>query len=492
MDRYLVIEERQVRYFLLFVVIVSCTAYSATSGFPQQPACPLTPALADDIRVAAEWEPVVGVLIGWPLRLPKHLIIEMAKGVDVYVTVCDSRHAQAAGRTLIELGIDPVRVHLVIAGQGSGYYVTRDWGPFAVFDGRPSYRLVDGRYLDYPLAGIKNRRLVWLTSLKRLDYGPDDAAPAALAQTLEHQRTELPLALTGGNVAFDGHGTGFASKILLAENRAAGISEEQFRGILSQELGVTRLHFLPNFERIGIQHIDCLFKLLDEERILVKRAPANHPAFKHIEQVVCHLAQLTNVYGRPYQILRIDTPTYHRNKMANYTNSLIVNRKIYVPLFGVPADLAALETWRNAMSGYEVIGFQHDDWSYRDALHCRVRGIWDPQMLYLRHKRMDACVSWAAKFTISVHIRDYSGAGLIEDKLQLAWRKRGSHAWKKVRLQPNVQEYAFQATIEGVEPGQTVEYYFSAAGRSGRQETLPRTAPESVFTCAIEGQREAN
>src|SRR5205814_2115193 len=117
-----------------------------------------------------------------------------------------------------------------------------------------------------------------------------------------------------------------------------------------------RFYFLPHFERIGIQHIDCVFKLLDEERVLIKRAPPGHPTHESIERVVCQLSRLTNVYGRPYQLLRIDTPTYHLHKMANYTNSLIVNRKVFVPLYGIPGDLAALETWQAAMPGYEVIG----------------------------------------------------------------------------------------------------------------------------------------
>jgi hypothetical protein len=318
--------------------------------------------------------------------------------------------------------------------------------------------------------------------LARVDYRSDDTAAAAVAQALGGRHDQLPIALTGGNVAFDGLGTGFASQILLAENRAKGVSEDQFLSILRQELGVARFHTLPHFERIGIQHIDCLFKLLDPERILVKRAPPGHPAFEAIERAACLLSRLTNSYGRPYQILRIDTPPYHRNKMANYTNSVIVNRRIYVPLFGISADPAALATWRAAMPGYEVIGFPYEGWTYTDALHCRVRGIWDPHMLYLVHRPMDTCVPWASKFTFVVHVRDYSGAGLIGDQLYLAWRGQGSPDWKTTRLQPAAQGHAFRATIEGVRPGQTVEYFFSAASRSGRQETLPRVAPQGSYT----------
>jgi agmatine/peptidylarginine deiminase len=380
-------------------------------------------------------------------------------------------------------------VHGVVTDQGSGYYLTRDWGPFAVFDGPGNCRLVDGRYLDYPLGGLKNERFRWLTRLARVDYRPDDGSPAAVAQALGWPHTELPLALTGGNLAFDGLGAGFASHILLAENRARGISDDQFLRVVRQELGVTRFHVLSHFERIGIQHVDCLFKLLDPERILVKRAPPGHPAFEAVERAACQLARLTNSYGRPYQILRIDTPCYHRNKMANYTNSLIVNRKIYVPLFGIPADAAALATWRAAMPGYEVLGFPYEDWTYIDALHCRVRGIWDPHMLYLAHRPPDACVPWASRFPLDVHVRDYGGAGLIGDQLHLAWRRHGSPAWERIRLQPVGRGHAFRATIEGVEPGQTVEYFFSAASRSGRLETLPRTAPQASYTFTTAAKR---
>jgi len=113
--------------------------------------------------------------------------------------------------------------------QGDGYYLTRDWGPFAVFDARGNFKLVDGRYVDYPLAGGGgSKRLASLSNLFRLDYRPDDTGPAAVAKELGLPRTELPIALTGGNLFFDGLGTGFATQILIDENAAMGIPSDQF------------------------------------------------------------------------------------------------------------------------------------------------------------------------------------------------------------------------------------------------------------------------
>jgi hypothetical protein len=360
---------------------------------------------------------------------------------------------------------------------------------------------VDGRFQDYPASGIDSGKdLLSLSKQLGLDLRPEDATPAAVAKVLGVKRTELPVALTGGNFLVDGQGTAFATQILIDENIAMGIPKDKLLNTLRQELGVTRFHVLPNFEKhgiegsgVGIQHVDCLLKLLDEERILVKRVPKDHPDFEHVEAAVQRFAKLTSVYGRPYTLLRIDTPRYRKDSLANYTNSLILNRRVYVPLFGIPADKLALETWRAAMPGYDVFGFEfdrgEDGWNYTDALHCRTRAIWDRKMLHMTHKRIDARAASADKQWIEAQIRDYSGSGLIEDKLQLVWRTGGGPDWTRVRLEPAAQAHTFRATIEGLRRGQTVEYYLSAASRSGRQESLPRTAPKGSYSFTVAEKR---
>jgi agmatine/peptidylarginine deiminase len=447
----------------------------------------------DGPRVAAEWEPVTGVVIGWPLKLRRPLVSAVAKDVDLYVMVANNAGMRRAHKVFAEWQIDPARVHFLRTTQGDGYYLPRDWGPFAVFHGRDNCKLVDGRYVDYLAAAAGSERpLVSLSQQFGLDYHLDDNAPAAIAKELGWPRTELPVALTGGNLFFDGMGTAFATQIMVDENAAMGIPRDKFLQILKKELGVVRFHVVPNFEggMGGIQHIDCLLKLLDEERILIKRAPHDHPDFRHIESTVGQLAKLENAYGRPYTLLRIDTPRYHEDDLTNYTNSIILNRKIYVPLFGIPADQRALKTWRAAMPGYNVLGFALDksliDMRYMDAIHCRTRAIWDPKMLRITHKRIDGRDPSDQGFLAEVKIRDYSGLGLVEDRLRLAWRIAGSPMWTEVRLEPAGTTDLYRATIPGPKAGQTVEYYLSAASRSGRQETLPRTAPKGFYAFTSE------
>ncbi|MDP4147678.1 MAG: agmatine deiminase family protein [Bacillota bacterium] len=66
---------------------------------------------------------------------------------------------------------------------------------------------------------------------------------------------------------------------------------------------------------------------------------------------------------------------------AAYTNSLILNKHVYVPLAGsryAEYDEAALEVYRKALPDYTVhgiIGKPEAPWLGTDALHCRTHGV---------------------------------------------------------------------------------------------------------------------
>lgn len=378
--------KRSFSCFILLCVVAVGTIRSGAAQ-PSQGAQEQTP----NIRVAAEWEPAVGVLISWPLTIPHSLVVAFSKDVDLYVTVAKSKKKQAKAEAALKgMGIPANRLHFLPVDQGlDGFPYTRDWGPYALFDDKGDVTLVDGRYLGYPVEGLESNS-EWLKDFVKDEpkYQPDDDAPAAVAHATRLPRLELPIALTGGTIVFDGHGTAFATQMLVDENSVLwGVSEEKLRQIMRERLGVTRLYVLPNFSKSSsfsktwaLQHIDCLLALLDENRILVMRVPKDHPDYDTIEAVVQRLSQLKTPSGQPYQILRIDTARYHGDALANYANALILNRKVYVPLFGIPADQQALDTWKAAMPGYEVLGFPSlkgiDAWADQDALHCRTRAIW--------------------------------------------------------------------------------------------------------------------
>jgi agmatine deiminase len=319
-----------------------------------------------------------------------------------------------------------------------------------------------------------------------LPGGGTDLNADSLAEALGVSTVKLPFGLTGGNALVDGLGTVFSTCVMLKENREwFGLSEQEFREAIETRLGLDNAVVVPNFEWFGIQHIDCLLKPLDAETLLVKRVPEGHPDHRPIEAIVALLSELKTPYGRPYRIVRIDAaPYYLGHHVANYTNSLILNRKIFVPLFGVPSDEKALATFREVMPGYEVIGYEYDDvmgWAWYDALHCRVRAVWDPKMLYMSHKQIRDRVGPAESHRIDVLIRDYSRAGLIADGLKLSWRVRDAANWNEVALTTGTAPEIYTAEIPTPQSA-VIEYFLSAADRSGRRESLPRVAPDGFYT----------
>ena len=77
-----------------------------------------------------------------------------------------------------------------------------------------------------------------------------------------------------------------------------------------------------------------------------------------------------------WDIFRVYTPSDEP-----YTNSLILNNKVFVPIMGTGNDQAALSVYEAAMPDYEILGFT-GSWQSTDALHCRVKGI--PDVSYMQ------------------------------------------------------------------------------------------------------------
>lgn len=460
---------------------------------------------SDRPRMAAEWEPALGTLIAWPLSIPYKLVIELARDNKLYVLISDRKAQKDAITWFTKWGITPDKVRFIGAPQGEDVSWTRDWGPHAVFAPTGTMKLADGRYLySTPVTGLQcddTLEHIFLDQQNKVILTQtDDRIPEFISNALNLEMLNLPFAFTGGNVISDGQRTGFSTCALTNENRFTGITDEKFFHDVRLLLGIENYHIISNFEEKGIQHIDCYMKLLDEERILVMRPPADHPAYEQYEGIITHeLSHLKNAYGRPYQILRMDTDRYDEDQLAAYTNALILNQVIYVPLFGIPQDKIALQQWSEAMPGYMIKGFEfvlNDEpvlspqvfelyknigWKSVDALHCRTRAIWDPEMIYMSVDRVPSLVPMdTEKIPVTVLLKDYSGKGFIPESLILSWRIKGEKEWKNETLVKSVLEDQYVVSLPGGNL-KGIEYYVAAESYSGRKETMPRTAPGGLY-----------
>jgi agmatine deiminase len=439
------------------------------------------------VRMCAEWEPASATLIRWPLGIPTALVVELAADDSLYVLVENQNHENQARSSFQSWGINLDFVRFVRADTYSHW--TRDWGPHSMFDGSGEFGITDPYFDGYP----------WEPGCNRDGYAPpvppqrepsrgweeDDAVNAILASELGSPLHEIPAYCTGGNIMVDGHGLAYSTRRMYNEN-APLMSELEFRNHARDYLGIEAYHFLADPEIHGIQHIDCYAKLLDEETVMIKQVALSNPEYQCIEDLVAYFESTPTCFGRDYTIHRVYCGAYAGYDVAAYTNSLILNRKVLVPLFGISTDSDALASYADAMPGYEILGFYYGNWYYYDALHCRTMGIFDRHMLRISHVSLGPEVPYAPSYRIETLIDDRSELGLIADSLTVRWRVAGETTWERLTLTPAAGVDSFYAEIPALPPETTVEYYLTATDESGRTEHRPIAAPEAFYSFTIE------
>lgn len=457
------------KYLLLFLVVIT-TANISSAQFR--------------LRTVAEWEPALGTLIRWPLGVPSSLVVELAKDDLLFVLVKNESQQSDATATFQSWNVNMANCRFIFADTYSHW--TRDWGPQFVFDTLGNIGIADPVFDGYPwvpgcnIRANQPNKTTTDRTYKYSGYGLDDAVNAILADHFDLPLIELSLYLTGGNFMTDGFRDGFSTRQMISEN-LPGCDEDCFREATGELMGMTNFNIVEDPEINGIQHIDCVAKLLNEETILIKEVPEWHPEYDCIEYLVWELSQLTNVWGRPYNIKRIFCGSYNGTAVAAYTNALILNKKVLVPLFNISTDQQALETYQEAMPGYQVMGFT-GPWYYYDALHCRTMGIFDPHMIRIVHRPMDDTVQVTMDMSIDAKIIDHSNAGLDPELLQVKWRREGQTMWNTSVFAATGEPYEYSAVLPVYEPEVTIEYFITATDSTGRNERLPRTAPGGYFS----------
>jgi len=219
----------------------------------------------------------------------------------------------------------------------------------------------------------------------------DDDTNIDFANQLNWDILDIPVFWTGGNFMTDGYGMGFSTRLMVNENN---IDESEFVDIINEYLNIDNYHIFDNPNESSIQHMDCLAKLVNPETIIIKQVPESSPEYECMEDFAESFYELNTFYNRDFKIYRILCPDingggWETNPVAAYTNSLILNNKVLVPQYGISDDVQALEVYQEAMPGYQVLGFDgaaNGPWYSEDALHCRVMGVFDPDMIHISHR----------------------------------------------------------------------------------------------------------
>ncbi len=375
------------------------------------------------VRMPGEFEPVKGVIIQWDFNECNALHAFLVEAVQeanatAYVLV-DDEHNRRRIVDYLESGSVPTENTVFITCKTNSLWV-RDYGPTTVYCGpglRPAF--IDWKYAFENQPG-------------------DDNAPQCVASALEWPVFSSVgngnlLVLDGGDLFSDGFGSIFSSEQVINDNGG----DVSALNPVKEYTGADRYVILESLGTERDRHLDMYMKLLDEETILVGQYPDYAPGSDILEANVNVLENLRSCYGRPYRIIRIPLPAADedRRDLRSYTNSLIVNNHVLVPVYGIDLDQAALDVYRAAMPGYEIVTYDCSNVvKQKGALHCVTCQIHRDKAVRIGHPRFTSKLElytpiefsatvWSPEPVgdVTVHVKfqgesDYQAHRMITDK----------------------------------------------------------------------------
>jgi len=319
------------------------------------------------VRNIAEYEPMQGALIRYPFGISTSIIREMAEDVTIYCLVSSSQQ-NSAYNSMNNADVNMDNVEFILGSTDS--YWTRDYGPWWIVDGNGDVGIVDFTY---------NR-----------PRPNDNQAPHKVSEHLGVPYYSADFISAGGNYMTDGSGISASTQIAYTENDECNTNDqwsvplapcEYIDDIMLDYYGIHTYHVVADPNDEYIDHIDCWGKYLSPTRMLIREVPTSHSQYQEIEEVVDYFQNTLTSTGEAWEIFRVYTPSNQP-----YTNSLILNNKVFVPISNSSWDDDALETYQAAMPDHEILGFT-GSWVSTDALHCRVKGI--PDLSYTSYSDGD-------------------------------------------------------------------------------------------------------
>lgn len=298
-------------------------------------------------RAGREFDPLAAVLLRWPadwgsLRDEYAVLVRtvVEAGAEARIWVGSDRERRAAQRYLRGQGVPLARV--VWVQKPTNTVWLRDYGPSHVY-GDGDWGVVDFHYYDSRPAD---------------DDTPLEVASAAGKLVVDRQQGADRVYTEGGNLNTDGLGAVLYSERTYARN--PGVPRSAIDQRIASALASPQRLVLqdPSLDATG--HVDMFSKLVDERTVLVARYDADETDHARLEANAALLAASVNGAGQPLTVVRIRQPDVYYEGIAfpvvrTYTNSLIVNDRVIVPVYGIADDAEALAVYAAVFPGKTIV-----------------------------------------------------------------------------------------------------------------------------------------
>lgn len=443
---------------------------------PAEPIDPINPIVPEDYevienisrRMPAEFEPVSMVKLCYPNNMPLNVYKTIAEDNKLLILTNPDYQGKSriteARNAFINEGINMNNVTFIDMNIDDDYtYWVRDFSPFYVFNNK-DLSIVDFTY-------------------NRSYRKEQNNVPSKLATYFDMPYSKMSLTHTGGNLMQDGRFTAFSDDLVISENKN---NEANVRKLMNDYCGVSNYVITIDPQGDYIAHIDCWGKIVAPDKIIVARLPATNSRYDYYEEVASILGNTKCIYGYNYRIYRIDEAG--GNVIAPYTNSLIANKHVYMPLgSNKVANQKALQVYQEALPGYKIHGVEGYSDSLMflntDALHCRTHEVPDQNMVFIDSRDvLSGELTIKDDYLVKANIVSYSGNELEEVSIYYSIND-GEYVKSEMNKYLETSNYTY--TFSSLSSGDKVKYYIEASDTENNKNVDPTCGKEDPHTFSV-------
>lgn len=338
----------------------------------------------------AEWETQAAVWLEWPhgyqyeghqMKLEKiwlQMTHHLHEHIKVCVIACDERHREHIRYLFKYFGFNERRIDVFVIPNNDVWM--RDNGPIFVVNGHGGLAMTDWNFNG------------WGGSYQ---HDLDCRVSSEMGRLLELPIFTAPITSEGGAIEINGNGTLMATRSsIINPNRNPGKSQQEIEAALEQYLGIRHFIWLSGApgdvcEAMGDgtdYHVDIAARFVDETTVLYSWTDdRSAPHYPYLKQHLIELREAVTQAGKPLTLVPLPLPekgvrgTWTTSSAgyttritdAAYTNYLVTNNLVIVPVYGNQNDEKAKAIIGEHFPDREIVGIPALEVTEEGgAMHC--------------------------------------------------------------------------------------------------------------------------
>ncbi len=331
-------------------------------------------------RMPGEWEEHESTWLAWPHEESDwpgkfnkiedvyiEILKELTKSEKVDLVLKDEALASRAKKKLDDSDIENYQIHIIDNDRSW----LRDSAPTCVYDKDKNPLWLNwkfnawSKYDNFSKDTLLNEKVVRASKLNSL--------------IAEHKGARV--VLEGGAIDSDGQGTLLVTEECLispTQERNPGFKKEDYEKVFKKYLGVEKTIWLGK----GVAgddthgHIDGVCRFVAPAKVVLCGPRKRDESYREVfEDNLRRIKAQKDAKGREIEVIEIPLPQEIKDDgdilPASYTNFLIANKVVLIPIFKDPVDKQVLDIFKNLFPNRKIVGVDCRDFILGlGAIHC--------------------------------------------------------------------------------------------------------------------------